>query len=84
MFDQLFNAENSKAVVFTLLAVLLVPLLSWILFFRTAKRTPFLNPDVWQELPLVEKEVITHNTRRFRYDLKPLCGTWLAHFFVAD
>jgi cytochrome-b5 reductase len=58
--------ENGKLVVLTLLALVLIPLLSWIAFFRKTKRQPFLNPDVWQELPLVEKEVITHNTRRFR------------------
>lgn len=64
----LFTAENTKLVVLTILALVLVPLLSWILIFRGKKRQPFLNPDVWQELPLAEKEVITHNTRRFRCD----------------
>ena len=67
-FEQISATENSKMVVVTLLALVLIPLLSWIAFFRRTKRQPFLNPDVWQELPLVGKEVITHNTRRFRCD----------------
>ena len=29
--------------------------------------TPFLDPDQWKALPLVDKVVINHNTRRFRY-----------------
>lgn len=32
-------------------------------------RRPFLNPDRWQALPLVDKKVLTHNTRRFRFAL---------------
>jgi hypothetical protein len=32
------------------------------------KRQPqaFLEPDVWKQLPLVDKKELTHNTRRFR------------------
>ncbi|EIE23241.1 ferredoxin reductase-like protein [Coccomyxa subellipsoidea C-169] len=69
VIKHLFTAENTKLVVLSILALVLVPLLSWILVFRGKKRQPFLNPDVWQELPLAEKEVITHNTRRFRFAL---------------
>jgi hypothetical protein len=32
-------------------------------------RGPFLNADKWQALPLVDKKVLTHNTRRFRFAL---------------
>ena len=32
-------------------------------------RKPFLNPDKWQPLPLVDKKELTHNTRRFRFAL---------------
>ncbi len=32
-------------------------------------RKPFLNPDKWQPLPLVDKKILTHNTRRFRFAL---------------
>lgn len=34
----------------------------------------FLDPNEWLPLPLVEKETITHNTRRFRCVLRPLLG----------
>lgn len=27
---------------------------------------PFLSPDLWQKMPLIGKEVLSHNTRRFR------------------
>lgn len=32
-------------------------------------RKPFLNPDVWQPLQLLDRKVLTHNTRRFRFVL---------------
>lgn len=32
-------------------------------------RRPFLKPDTWQPLPLVDKKILTHNTRRFRFAL---------------
>lgn len=32
-------------------------------------RKPFLNPALWQPLHLVDKVVLTHNTRRFRFAL---------------
>lgn len=32
-------------------------------------RKPFLHPEKWQPLPLVDKKVLTHNTRRFRFAL---------------
>ena len=32
-------------------------------------KRPFLNPDQWLPLPLVDKKVLTHNTRRFRFAL---------------
>lgn len=66
MLEDLLDVKNSKMVALTLLVLVLVPLLFWIIFSRNTKRKPFLNPEVWQELPLVEKEVVTHNTRRFR------------------
>lgn len=32
-------------------------------------RRPFLNPDTWQPLPLVDVKQLSHNTRRFRFAL---------------
>lgn len=32
-------------------------------------RKPFLDPERWQALQLVDKKVLTHNTRRFRFAL---------------
>lgn len=32
-------------------------------------RKPFLNPEMWQSLKLVDKKILTHNTRRFRFAL---------------
>eukprot|EP00887_Chlorella_sp_A99_P007145 scaffold2.g7145.t1 len=32
-------------------------------------RRPFLNPDAWQKLPLVDIKALTHNTKRFRFAL---------------
>jgi hypothetical protein len=32
-------------------------------------RRPFLNPDAWQPLPLVDVKQLSHNTRRFRFAL---------------
>lgn len=32
-------------------------------------RRPFLNPEKWQALPLVERKVLNHNARRFRFAL---------------
>lgn len=32
-------------------------------------RKPFLDPSRWQELALVDKKSLTHNTRRFRFAL---------------
>lgn len=29
---------------------------------------PFLSPDLWQKMPLIGKEILSHNTRRFRYE----------------
>mmetsp|Transcript_6123 Transcript_6123/g.17555 ORF Transcript_6123/g.17555 Transcript_6123/m.17555 type:complete len:298 (+) Transcript_6123:421-1314(+) len=30
---------------------------------------PFLSPDLWQKMPLIGKEILSHNTRRFRFAL---------------
>jgi cytochrome-b5 reductase len=32
-------------------------------------RKPFLDPNVWQPLQLLDRKVLTHNTRRFRFVL---------------
>lgn len=32
---------------------------------------PFLHPEMWQQMPLVGKESVSHNTRRFRCSTKP-------------
>eukprot|EP00889_Picochlorum_renovo_P004057 jgi/Picre1/31087/NNA_006442.t1 len=32
-------------------------------------RRPFLNPNTWQPLQLLDRKVLTHNTRRFRFVL---------------
>ena len=33
---------------------------------RPRQPPPFLEPDTWKQLPLVDKKELTHNTRRFR------------------
>lgn len=30
---------------------------------------PFLSPDLWQKMPLVKKEILSHNVRLFRFAL---------------
>ena len=53
-------------VAFITFAILFTPM--WIGFLFPEKRVPgpFLNAEKWQQLPLVEKEKLSHNTRRFR------------------
>ncbi|KAK9835387.1 hypothetical protein WJX81_006728 [Elliptochloris bilobata] len=36
---------------------------------RPRQPPPFLEPDTWKQLPLVDKKELTHNTRRFRFAL---------------
>lgn len=47
-------------------AILFAPV--WIGFLLPAPGPPaaFLDPEKWQKLPLVQKEKLSHNTRRFR------------------
>lgn len=54
--------------------ILLVLLVAFVVFLiakdiANGMRRPFLNPEVWQTLPLVEKRQLTHNTRRLRFAL---------------
>lgn len=38
-------------------------------FFNGFSRRPFLNPDSWQPLTLVDIKQLSHNTKRFRFAL---------------
>jgi hypothetical protein len=59
---------NNVFFIVSLAAFALLFLPSWIqLLLGQPKRTkPFLDPNLWQKLPLVEKKSISHNTRIFR------------------
>ena len=46
-------------------AIVLIVLLA-LLAQRKRQPQAFLEPDVWKQLPLVDKKELTHNTRRFR------------------
>jgi cytochrome-b5 reductase len=48
-------------------AILSVVLVTVFLYIKGGNKKPFLDPEQWKELPLIEKEVLTHNTRRLRY-----------------
>jgi hypothetical protein len=47
-------------------ALVCIVLVTAFLIYKGANKKPFLEPEVWKELPLVEREELTHNTRRFR------------------
>ncbi len=49
--------------------IVVVVLVNILLFFRSKTRKPFLNPEAFQPLQLVEKTYITHNTVRLRFSL---------------
>ncbi|KAG7667132.1 putative NADH--cytochrome b5 reductase 1 [Nannochloris sp. 'desiccata'] len=51
--------------------VILVLFLSFVMVkdFYRGLRKPFLEPDQWKSLQLVDKKFLTHNTRRFRFVL---------------
>ena len=53
-------------VAFISFAILFAPV--WVGFLLPSPSAPgaFLDPEKWQKLPLVEKEKLSHNTRRFR------------------
>ncbi|KAK9805636.1 hypothetical protein WJX72_009442 [[Myrmecia] bisecta] len=50
-------------------AVSIAMLLHMVLRVIYSQRKPFLRADIFQELPLVEKVSVSHNTRRFRFAL---------------
>ena len=49
-----------------LLAGLALAMLIPLFLFRYGTLDPFLEEDKWKELPLSEKIICNHNTRRFR------------------
>jgi cytochrome-b5 reductase len=52
----------------TLLIVLVVFVIYLVLLdVINAARKPFLDPTKWKSLQLIDKKVLTHNTRRFRF-----------------
>ena len=54
-----------------ILLVFLVALISFLTIkdIFNGMRKPFLDPNSWQPLQLLDKKVLTHNTRRFRFVL---------------
>lgn len=48
--------------IFAVALVMLTPLL----LFKWGTYDPFLHPEQWKQLPLAEKVVLNHNTRKFR------------------
>eukprot|EP00884_Botryococcus_braunii_P023410 jgi/Botrbrau1/9753/Bobra.85_1s0004.1 len=52
-----------------IVAILSVVLVAVFLWLKGGNKKPFLDPEQWKELPLIEKEALTHNTRRLRFKL---------------
>jgi cytochrome-b5 reductase len=50
-------------------AICLCIVIAGIFIGIACRRKVFLNPDRFKSARLIEKETITHNTRRFRFDL---------------
>ncbi len=51
----------------------LIPV-GYLLLISTAKRPTFLEPNVFKELPLIDKKVLSYNTRLFRCRPQPFCA----------
>ena len=51
----------------------LIPVV-YLLLKSTAKRPTFLEPNLFKELPLIDKKVLSYNTRLFRCRPQFLCG----------
>lgn len=72
--EQLQGAPSLTQIVEYLPHALLVFLVLFIGFLTLkdiiyGMRRPFLNPNTWQPLQLLDRKVLTHNTRRFRFVL---------------
>ncbi len=50
----------------------LIPVV-YLLLKSTAKRPTFLEPNLFKELPLIDKKVLSYNTRLFRCRPQFLC-----------
>ena len=60
-FLELCSAHQPLPLIAAMALLMLIPL-----FFRWGTLDPVLDEKIWKELPLAEKIVCNHNTRRFR------------------
>jgi len=65
---ELFNALSVQTKVGVVVAIATVAIVSKFAFAKT-KREPALNPQIFKKFKLREKQIITHNTRLYRFDL---------------
>ena len=63
------DARCGVQVAFVTFALVFSPMWMRMLTFseRAAPKAAFLDPQRWQQLPLVKKEQLSHNSRRFRH-----------------
>ncbi|GJQ10778.1 hypothetical protein GpartN1_g2569.t1 [Galdieria partita] len=61
--------SSSNAVVFSLLLGMLLGAASYIGFQRRKKSKEPLDPVEYREFPLIDKTIVSHNTRKFRFAL---------------
>ena len=60
-----FLLKNTPQTLLIVLVIFVVYLV--LLDVINASRKPFLDPTKWKSLQLIDKKVLTHNTRRFRF-----------------
>jgi len=60
---------SSQTIVFSILVGVVFGALSYIGYHRRKKQSGPLDPVEYREFPLVERTVVSHNTRKFRFAL---------------
>jgi cytochrome-b5 reductase len=66
--DDILNDQQMMMAIAASIAVLVVSTL--IFLFSSGKKKIALNPEEWQEFPLIEIEKISHDVRRYRFGLQ--------------
>lgn len=62
------SAVPAWALVLLVLAIVLsLQKVTALQFGKLTQPAPFLEADKWKQLPLVDKVILNHNTRRFRW-----------------
>ncbi len=60
------NTSLMEAVLALVAAAVVLILLAAVFALHQRQPQPFLVPDTWKQVPLIDKKELTHNTRRFR------------------